>query len=62
MEGWNCQKPAKEDGNDTTTLSHHPYILCHFANYGLCCVHMRVAEGSGFSSAVCAVHVDVHGE
>ena len=19
--------------NDTTTLSHHPYILCHFANY-----------------------------
>ena len=21
------------DGNDTTTLSHHPYILCHFANY-----------------------------
>ena len=25
--------------NDTTTLSHHPYILCHFATthkYGLC--------------------------
>ena len=19
--------------NDNTTLSHHPYILCHFANY-----------------------------
>ena len=31
--GWNPQKPAKQDGNNTTTLSHHPYILCHFANY-----------------------------
>ena len=27
------QKPTKLDGNDTTTLPHHPYILCHFANY-----------------------------
>ena len=26
-------KPAKLDGNDTTILSHHPYILCHFVNY-----------------------------
>ena len=26
-------KPTKLDGNDTTILSHHPYILCHFANY-----------------------------
>ena len=33
MEGWN---PTKLDGNDTTTLSHHPYILCHFVNYALC--------------------------
>ena len=24
---------SKLDGNDPTTLSHHPYILCHFANY-----------------------------
>ena len=24
-------EPTKLDGNDTTTLSHHPYILCHFA-------------------------------
>ena len=27
------KKPAKQDGNNTITLSHHPYILCHFANY-----------------------------
>ena len=26
-----ASKPTKLDGNDTTTLSHHPYILCHFA-------------------------------
>ena len=25
-------EPTKLDGNDTT-LSHHPYFLCHFANY-----------------------------
>ena len=25
------KKPTKLDGNDTTTLSRHPYILCHFA-------------------------------
>ena len=28
MKGWNPQKPTKLDGNDTTTLSHHPYIFC----------------------------------
>ena len=28
----NPQKPIKLDGNDTTTISHHPYILYHFAN------------------------------
>ena len=27
--GWNLQKPAKQDGNDTTTLLHHLYILCY---------------------------------
>ena len=36
MLGWNPQKPANHDGNNTTTHSHHPYILCHFANYVLC--------------------------
>ena len=39
MYGWNPQKPIKVDGNDTTTLSHQPYILCHFADlhkYALC--------------------------
>ena len=30
------QNPTKLDGSDTTILSHHPYILCHFANYALC--------------------------
>ena len=30
--GWNSQKPTKQYGNDTTILSHHPYILCNFAN------------------------------
>ena len=31
--GMEASKPTKLDGNDTTTLSHHPYmyILCHFA-------------------------------
>ena len=33
MQGWNPQKPTKLYGNDTTIISHHPYILCHFANY-----------------------------
>ena len=28
--------PTKLDGNDTTTISHHPYILWCFANYVLC--------------------------
>lgn len=28
MQGWNPQKPAKLDGNDTTILSYHPFILC----------------------------------
>ena len=30
------KKQAKQDRNDTTTLSHHSYILCHFANYVSC--------------------------
>ena len=66
MYGWNPQKPAKQDGNDTITHSHHLYILCHFANYSLCLlvtyVHRGVVEGSGVGSAGCGVHVDVHGD
>ena len=48
-------------GNDTTTLSHHPYILCHFAaTYTICFVFVsfvqrRVVEGSGVGSGGCAV-------
>ena len=51
---WNPQKPTKVDGNDTTILSHHPYILCHFANYAfvfVICVHRRAAEGSWTANA-----------
>ena len=29
-------KANQSNGNDTTILSHHPYILCHFASYALC--------------------------
>ena len=29
-DAWNPQKPAEQDGNDTTTHSHHPYIMCPF--------------------------------
>ena len=31
--GMEPSKPAKQDGSDTTTHLHHPYIFCHFANY-----------------------------
>ena len=52
-----------QDGNDTTTHLHHPYILCHFANYDFFnCVHSRVVEGSWEGIAGCVVHVDVCGE
>ena len=33
--GMEPSKPTQVDGNDTTTLSHHHYILYHFANYDL---------------------------
>ena len=34
----------KLDGNDTTTILHHPYVLCHFANYAhLKSFHMHLA-------------------
>ena len=29
--GMEASKPTKQDGNDTITVSHHPYILCHLA-------------------------------
>ena len=51
--GMKLSKQAKQDGNNSTKLSHHPYILCHFS---LCCVHRRVVKGTG-----CVVNVDVHG-
>ena len=37
MLGRNHQKPTKLDGNtgNTTTLSYHPYILCHLHKYAL---------------------------
>ena len=33
---------TKLDGNGTTTISHHPYILCYFAS--LCCVQRKAVE------------------
>ena len=62
--GWNPKKPTELDGDDTTTLSYHPYILCLFAaTYinmlcGFVSCVQRVVEGSVVGSAV--VHVDVH--
>ena len=62
-------EPTKVDGNDTTTLSHHPYFLCHFAATYTIMVCMflikyyceqRVVEGS--VGVVLGAHVDVHGE
>ena len=38
---------SEVDGNDTTTISHHPYILCHFANYALCLLVVVAEESSG---------------
>ena len=49
MQGWKPQKPTKLDGNDTTTLSHHPYI-CHFAatyTNMLCVCQLRAEKGCG---------------
>ena len=64
--GMEPSKLAKLDGNDTTTLSHHPDILFHFVNCTFCLlcatVHRSIVEGSGVGSAGCGVHVDVHGE
>ena len=59
-------EPSKTSQTTTTHL-HHPYILCHFANYALyvfvSCVHSRVVEGIGrVHTGGCVVHVDVHGE
>ena len=59
------KKPTKLDGNDTTTLSHHPYILCHFAaTYtNMVCV-LVVCRGlwKAVLWVVLGVYVDVHGE
>ena len=56
----------KNQGNDTTILSDHPYFLWHFANDALiicvACIGARAVEGSGVGSAGCVVHVDVHQE
>ena len=58
-------KTSQTRWNDTTTHLHHPYILCHFANYALhvfvSCVHSRVVGGSWEGIAGCVVHVAVHG-
>ena len=63
MYRWKPQKPTKLHENDTTTLSQHPYILCHFATasvhkYDLCFFVVGWVLGSGGR----VVHFDVHGE
>ena len=55
----------KLDGNDTTTVSHRPYILCHFAATYTNMVCMFVGCGGLWKAVwwvVLGVHVDVHGE
>ena len=55
--GMDPKKPTELDGNDTTTLSHHLYILCLFAAAytNMLCVFVscvqRVVEGSVVGSA-----------
>ena len=47
----------------STTHSHHPYILCHFANYFLCLLVMCMGGLWKVVGRVLlyVVHVDVHG-
>ena len=33
LQKWWKQSSANHMSNNTTTHLHHPYILCHFANY-----------------------------
>ena len=47
MQGWNPQKPTKQDGNDTTILSKQTRscILYHFANnehHKVYCIHISL--------------------
>ena len=54
--------PTKLDGNDATILSHHPHILCHFANYALCLLFVcigglwKAVECIGSDAWECIVH------
>ena len=43
MHGWNPQKPAKQDGNDTIILSYHPLHLVPFCK--LCLVFVVYIGG-----------------
>ena len=52
-------KNQQNDTSHTTTISHHPYILCHFVNYALCLLVACIVESIGVGSAGCGVHVDV---
>ena len=36
--GMEPSKTRQQDGNNTTTLAHHPYILCHFALCWFVCI------------------------
>ena len=52
MYGLNHQKATKLDGNDTITLSHHPYIFCHFADLQKCSFCLIVVCSGGLWKAV----------
>ena len=63
MWEWNPQRPIKLDGNNTTILSHHSYILCHLANYALCllvCARARVVEGSEVGLGGCNFYTEYY--
>ena len=48
-------KPTGRDGTDTTILSHHPYILCHFAYYTHKTLHMLISL-STTTNEHCTLH------
>ena len=61
MKEWNPPKSTKQDRNNTTMLSHHPYILCHFANYAL---DMNISQcttpshtSTRHSTALCSIGI-----
>ena len=60
MYGWNPQKPAKIDGNDTTI--HNIPTSCAILPTAMpCCCIGGLRQWGGYSAG-CGMHLDVHGE